>query len=273
MIAMVHGHSVHFYVMPENVHGGPNESIECLQRTLKRVEKARGGRLPDILYIQFDNCSREGKNTYMIAYLGWLVHRGVFVKVYVSFHPKGHTHNECDQCASRMCVCLRWVDIMCRCELFKMMRSCYSPRPTVELLDRVANFKRMANPGGKRSCGRGQSHIRRAEGTTQTLLWKIHKAENDRVVVREKQTIEEDQWSTAWSPFHEHSPKMFAKDIPGIVYKEVPKQRLAIVKQTLSTFHELQDEHQRACCAADFDRLSLASDPGAALHWSVQPVS
>jgi hypothetical protein len=88
MISIAHGTGVWEYIMPENVKGDANCSIECLQRTLKSVE-LRDGRLPPTLFFQVDNCFREAKNTYMLAYLSWLVERKVFKEVYISFHPSG----------------------------------------------------------------------------------------------------------------------------------------------------------------------------------------
>ena len=70
MINMVHGESVHYYIMPENIHGGPNESVEALQRTLAKCKASRG-KLPPVLFLQVDNSQRECKNTYMFAYLAW----------------------------------------------------------------------------------------------------------------------------------------------------------------------------------------------------------
>src|SRR3569623_2086145 len=89
------------YLLPLDVANGPDESIECLQRTLKKEEERRGGKLPNTLFLQLDNCFRENKNTYMLGYLGWLIERGVFNRIYLNFHPVGHTH-KCDQCASRI---------------------------------------------------------------------------------------------------------------------------------------------------------------------------
>jgi hypothetical protein len=106
MISMVHGRALFYYVTPENIAGGPDGAIECIQRQLKSIDEREGG-IPKTFYFQADNCSRESKNTYQIAYFAWLVERGVFDKVYLSFHPVGHTHNECDQCASRISLALR----------------------------------------------------------------------------------------------------------------------------------------------------------------------
>ena len=63
----MHGDSVHFYVMPENVHGGPNESIESLQCTLGTMKRNRGKLSPNFA-LQVDNSWRECENTYLIGY-------------------------------------------------------------------------------------------------------------------------------------------------------------------------------------------------------------
>ena len=112
IINMVHGESVHFYIMPENIHGGPNESIEALHRTLAICKQSRG-KLPPILYLQVDNSSRECKNTYTLAYLTWLVATGVFTRIVLAMHPVGHTHNECDQSGSRIRVAVNGTELMC----------------------------------------------------------------------------------------------------------------------------------------------------------------
>ena len=109
---MVHGQPTPTtYHAPENVAHDPNLTIEVLQRTLKRLEEKRGGKLPKTLFLQMDNCTRENKNTAVMAYLSWLVERGVFDKINVSFLPVGHTHNECDQVGSRYSIGVRHTTI------------------------------------------------------------------------------------------------------------------------------------------------------------------
>lgn len=73
MISLVHGRGCYVYVTPEvRVPSDPNLTIECLQRTIQKVEAADGF-LPPNLCLQFDNCWRENKNAYVLAYLTWLV--------------------------------------------------------------------------------------------------------------------------------------------------------------------------------------------------------
>ena len=198
MISIVHGRGVWYYVLPENIHGGPNtvrqrhsivclssltQAIECIQRTLKAVED-RDGKLPGTFYFQADNCFRESKNTYQLAYFCLLVQRLVFKTIYLSFHPKGHTHNECDQCASRISMAVRNEPVLCRCQFTRILASSFTPQPTVVYLDQVADIKTMFNPSGEGSFPKGQgyndkdedfkaSHVHRATGINKSHLFKI----------------------------------------------------------------------------------------------------
>ncbi len=108
------------YVVPEDIAPDSNVSVEVLQRTLKAEEKRRQ-RLPDILHLQLDNCAGSNKNTYLFAYLAWLVERGVFKAVYVSFLPVGHTHNGPDRISSRISNAVRRTNIYTYKRFFELI--------------------------------------------------------------------------------------------------------------------------------------------------------
>mmetsp|Transcript_20221 Transcript_20221/g.22568 ORF Transcript_20221/g.22568 Transcript_20221/m.22568 type:complete len:135 (+) Transcript_20221:180-584(+) len=57
------------------------------------------------------------------------------------------------------------------------------PRPEVEMLDEVADFKKLVNPGLAKSYPRATSHVRAQTNTTLTLLWKIMTDDVGRVIV------------------------------------------------------------------------------------------
>ena len=96
---------------------------DMLQRTIWHAEEMLGGKLPDKLYVQLDNCWRENKNNAVINWLTSLVERGLFPGgVEIGFLPKGHTHNECDQCASRLAIACRHRDIECPSQLYAILR-------------------------------------------------------------------------------------------------------------------------------------------------------
>ena len=137
MISLVHGRDCYVYVTPEaRVIGNPNLTVECLMRTLKKVEESAGF-LPPVLYLQFDNCFRENKNAYVVAFLTWLVERKVFKQIHLSFLPVGHTHNEADQCASCFSIGCRNNDVKCLEDLVKIIEKSYWPRPIVEYVPEV----------------------------------------------------------------------------------------------------------------------------------------
>lgn len=52
---------------------------------------------PAELFLQADNCYKETKNRWVLAFCSWLVTRGVFQKVTLSFLLQGHTHEDVDQ--------------------------------------------------------------------------------------------------------------------------------------------------------------------------------
>jgi hypothetical protein len=154
MVGCVPGFGVFCFDHLENIAGDPNLVIECLMRILKAVEKGRG-KLAKTLYLQLDNCPRENKNSYVIAFCNWLVQRHVFDTIEMSFLPVGHTHNECDQVASRISFACRHNDVCTRSDLAKIIRNCYTPKPFVTHLDEVADFKRLVNPNLKVDFGKG----------------------------------------------------------------------------------------------------------------------
>jgi hypothetical protein len=83
----------------KNISHDSNFTIECLQRTLENLEKEgeNNFKFPPKLFLQMDNCWRENKNKFVMAYLSLLVHRKIFKEIEISFIPVGHTHEDIDQ--------------------------------------------------------------------------------------------------------------------------------------------------------------------------------
>ena len=112
-VCIVHGVGPQVYLSLEDIAGDPNWTVETLYRTLKAEEERRGEEgLPRTMYLQLDNCFRENKNTYVIAYLCWLVERRVFDEIFLSFLPTGHTHFDPDQFASRISTAVRFCNVL-----------------------------------------------------------------------------------------------------------------------------------------------------------------
>jgi len=72
------------HTMTEEYESGANHVIEALHRTI--MEKSMKQVLPDTLYLQVDNCTRENKNRFFFAYIESLVAWGFSRKrTYLSF--------------------------------------------------------------------------------------------------------------------------------------------------------------------------------------------
>jgi hypothetical protein len=260
MVSMVHNKFLTYYVTPENIHGGPNLAIECLQRMLERYE-TEIGYLPKVYYFQADDCPRESKNTYQLAYFAWLCERGVFDHVYLSFHPGGHTHNECDQCASRIGLACRNSNIMCKCDLKKLFGESYNPKPKVVWLDEVMDFKTMVNPSGDPQFPKSRGAlVKRAKRVSQPLFYKFGRDNDGRAWIRHKNTIEEEYWSTRWYPFHTHPSGLRLENLKGNVHKPLTTERLTAVRATLDKMKWRLSDHQTMCTNQDYDQLSAIAN-------------
>ncbi|XP_074653607.1 uncharacterized protein LOC141907763 [Tubulanus polymorphus] len=91
-----HGHNFRkCYVDVLQYKHDSNLTINILVKTLWKL--SQNGRLPRTLYVQADNCSRENKNKYVLAFLELLVRREIFQQVQLSFLYVGHTHEDIHQ--------------------------------------------------------------------------------------------------------------------------------------------------------------------------------
>ena len=274
MITMVHGFAVYMYILPDDTANGPDESIECLQRTLKHEEIRRGGTLPHTLCLQFDNCFRENKNSYMLAYLCWLVERGVFRRVYLSFHPVGHTHNECDQCASRISIATAHRDIYCRCDLTKILEGCYTPTPVVETIRNVVSFKQAVNPDGAYTNRYPRSStVRQFRNIKDTHFFLIH-MDLGQVVYRDKTTIDQQSWSEPISPWKNGVSGLQPENLVQKMSEVIKPEQLTIIKKTLeAASFRLGNGHHQQCVDADYARICTPVNGGETIHWSLLAIN
>ena len=97
--ALVHGHECAFNLVEEDAPKGANLMIEVIVGCLDRaVADSRRHRRPlaTHLWIQMDNAGGEGKNQWLMRFLGLLVDRGCFRSCVLSFLQVGHTHEDLD---------------------------------------------------------------------------------------------------------------------------------------------------------------------------------
>src|SRR5688572_25110101 len=93
MGALVHGHRAYAFSYMKNIKHGANVVIECLHRILLDMA-ANKKEIPETLYLQLDNTTKQNKNQYIIGYAACLVSWGLFQRVLISFLPVAHTHED-----------------------------------------------------------------------------------------------------------------------------------------------------------------------------------
>lgn len=148
MGAIVHGSRAYAYTILDTCPLGANVTIDILHRVLV-AELASNGKLPRVLYLQLDNTTRQCKNQYLMAWMAYLVHIGLFDEVYVSFLPKGHTHEDIDQMFSCIARYLRKHDCPSPHAFKGCIQEAYTYNgvaPVVEHLTHVANIKDWLKP-------------------------------------------------------------------------------------------------------------------------------
>jgi hypothetical protein len=95
MAVKVHGKANYLYWSTNQIVHDTNFSVECLRRSLLKLE-SEFGKLPPTLYIQCDN-GPDMKSKQFIAFCASLVENKVFQKVKLGYLVVGHTHEDIDQ--------------------------------------------------------------------------------------------------------------------------------------------------------------------------------
>lgn len=198
------------YTMTEEFETGANHIIEAIHRTL--MNKSLKVRLPDIIYLQVDNCTRENKNRFLFAYLECFIAWGVFAEVYVSFLPIGHTHADIDQTFSCTARHLRNTEAVTIRELIEELGNSYHPLPVVSRMLHIINFSELCK---KDKC------LTAAKNFSQYRYFKFHR-------VGGEPQGERDSYKTGccvkigcgdeWAPLFEDKPGIgFLKFTPDLM--------------------------------------------------------
>ncbi|XP_038063298.1 uncharacterized protein LOC119733986 [Patiria miniata] len=115
-----------------NVPHDSNLNLNVLVQVLL-LEDSHGKR-GQKLNVQMDNCFRENKNRYILAFGLLLVEFGIYSSVEFNFLPVGHTHEDVDQLFSRIAEKLRHNDVYTLEELHEVVENSYTPRVLVRQL-------------------------------------------------------------------------------------------------------------------------------------------
>ncbi len=129
---------LHLYTMTEEHETGANHIVESIHRFLN-VRRNKGP-IPRKFFVQLDNCTRENKNNYLLSYLESLVSLDIFDIVEAGFLPKGHTHEDVDQCFSQTSYRLNHSNAITLLDLHTELSKTNSNRTDVCHLKRIANW-------------------------------------------------------------------------------------------------------------------------------------
>ena len=78
---------------------------------------------------------------HVFGFLHYLVLKGVFDNIYVSFLPVGHTHEDIDQMFSRFAVYLKGNNVYDMDELFTALKTSFTPSPEFIHLTKMTTIK------------------------------------------------------------------------------------------------------------------------------------
>ena len=265
-VTMVHGQKTHCYVTPENTYSDPNLMIECLHRTFTDVE-SRQGKLPDVLYLQFDNCWRENKNCVMLNWCASLMERGLFPGgIEIGFLPKGHTHNECDQCASRLSVGLRHRDVKCRTQLNKLLDECYAEMD-VQWVQDVADTTEYLNPGKMASWT--HSRYKRIQNIATYRYFRFSKKITSGeavVVLQTKKQVQDPHWSQPEPVVKRNAPERQPLEKYVNLVKPLSATRIAQLEKALQSCRSRLDDAEWAELMDDFENSK--TEKPKPFHWT-----
>ncbi|XP_071143255.1 uncharacterized protein [Mytilus edulis] len=153
--AIVHGIGAYgFFDIFQWPHGS-NLTVSTLMNILFMMKDS----LPEVLYLQMDNCGRENKNRYLMSFLAFLVELKVFRKIKLSFLMVGHTHEDIDQMFSRFSIWLNHNSCKTMDSLMNGFQNCYNPKPTSIKTCQVYNYSEWITPYLAPMSGHSRHHV------------------------------------------------------------------------------------------------------------------
>jgi hypothetical protein len=258
MGVLVHGEHVHAYTYFENFKQGNNVTIQAIHSALCS-KMARDGRLPSTFYLQLDNTSKQCKARFMIGWLGYLVYRGVFRHIVLSFLPVGHTHEDIDQVFSRLSVYLSCHDALNMEQLHKAIRQSYQTREgqraDCEFWPRCANFSEWISP-----------YLTSYEGISRYRQFRFYKTDGDVRVQARVHTSESQEWAgirgqDAFTDVFRSPPPARMQDVPPTQRRDLLSDEL-IEKQRKSILRLARKRHIPVELIADvIEGMESVGDP------------
>lgn len=147
--------------LPYYAHG-PNLIITILYWHLYWMLRVEHAIHPPELFIQADNCWKENKNRWVLAFCAWMVMRGFFRQVHLSFLLQGHTHEDVDQMFAGISSKYLRSRIWTTNALLELVPSAYptpDTRPVARMLPFVHDWKSYFDPVLVPMAGHSGPHV------------------------------------------------------------------------------------------------------------------
>ena len=137
---------VRFHYNHGQFEQGSNKVVSMLYKNILDFSKEHKF-LPPKLFLNLDNCWRENKNQFLLAFLYFLVEIGVFEEVEFMLLIVGHTGNHVDQLFSILAQMFKCREIRTIEDLVCLMEnSVINPKPEVEELEYIWDWKATVTP-------------------------------------------------------------------------------------------------------------------------------
>jgi hypothetical protein len=136
---------------------------------------------PPILWLQLDNCFKENKNRWMLAFAFWLIHIKWFQEVMISMLPPGHTHIDIDQMFSTLSIYMNTHSVYSLDDLVECLDKAYKKditKPSGGFITEVYNFMGFFAPFVRDIAGISKPHVflirKQADGSIGMKVKKWH---------------------------------------------------------------------------------------------------
>jgi hypothetical protein len=277
---LVHGRRSYVFVSPDHEEQGQNSTIQCIWEVIVDQYFANGKKLPNVLFLQLDNTTKQNKGRFVMAFLSLLVHHGVFERIYVCFLPVGHTHEDIDQMFSRFAIALRGRNMLSRDDMTAVLERGYTfeggTASIVKHWDRLANIRDWLN-----------DHIALPTGVMRFRHFRIARAEDKKVMLqcRLKMCLDmEEDWRGIEDNTHRTFLFVTAYGIPDLVAdaareavpdsrkRDTPKEAIVLMRAALAKLQkELPDfagQHVVDCLAI----VDLYAGKALPFNWNLRHI-
>ena len=136
LASWVHGFRLYLYLSDEDLKKDSETQLEALCLSLQHLFD-HGASLAMTLHVQQDNCAREGKNKYVLAFMLLLQILGVFRYTVLGFLRTAHSHDDVDQVFGQVARLLMGKSCQSASEMISVLEQCIDHGHDSEKVGRI----------------------------------------------------------------------------------------------------------------------------------------